>query len=128
MPRIVKIRERIKSEFDNSCMVSSFMSYKILVRKRLNYIISAPIIIEGAKIGNCLVRFGRGCGRQFHIILQYAAVFQPRVLFLFQGNAQYITNRPFFVHRKITLGASVLKTKNCQNLLIRLAVTFRTCV
>jgi hypothetical protein len=31
----------------------------------------------------------------FRIILQYAAVFQPRVLFLFQGNAQYITNRPF---------------------------------
>ena len=29
----------------------------------------------------------------FRIILQYAAVFQPRVLFLFQGNAQYITNR-----------------------------------
>ena len=35
----MKIRDRIKSEFDNSCMVRSFMSYKILVRKRLNYII-----------------------------------------------------------------------------------------
>ena len=46
-PRIVKIRERIKSEFDNSCMVSSFMSYKILVLKCLNYIIFASIIIGG---------------------------------------------------------------------------------
>ena len=52
----MKIRERIKSEFDNSCMVSSFMPYKILVRKRLNYIIFAPIIIEGQKI----VRLGFG--------------------------------------------------------------------
>ena len=33
----------------------------------------------------------------FRIILQYAAVFQPRVLFLFQGNAQYITNRALLV-------------------------------
>ena len=31
-------------------MVSSFMSYKILIRKHLNYIIFAPIIIEGQKI------------------------------------------------------------------------------
>ena len=46
----MKIRERTKKEFDNSCMVSSFMSYKILVRKRLNYIIFAPIIIEGQKL------------------------------------------------------------------------------
>ena len=30
-------------------MVSSFMSYKILVRKHLNYIIFAPIIVEGSK-------------------------------------------------------------------------------
>ena len=46
----MKIRERTKNEFDNSCMVSSFMSYKILVRKRLNYIIFAPIIIGGDEI------------------------------------------------------------------------------
>ena len=45
----MKIRERTKKEFDNSCMVSSFMSYKILVRKHLNYIIFAPIIVEGSK-------------------------------------------------------------------------------
>ena len=33
-------------------MVSSFMSYKILVRKHLNYIIFAPIIVEGSKKKN----------------------------------------------------------------------------
>ena len=62
-PRIVKIRERIKSEFDNSCMASSFMSYKILVRKRLNYIIFAPIII-GGWILSCGFQKQNFCGEQ----------------------------------------------------------------
>ena len=48
-PRIVKVRGRIKSVFDNSCMFNSFMD--VLARECLNYIIFAPIIIGGEKNG-----------------------------------------------------------------------------
>ena len=46
----MKIRERIKSEFDNSCMRSSFTSCKILVRDHRNYIIFATATIEESRI------------------------------------------------------------------------------
>ena len=51
-------------------MVSSFMPYKILVKKRLNYIIFAPIIIEEQKLEIVWFGLGEDVGGKMNIISQ----------------------------------------------------------